>query len=171
MEYYVALTDDPDAIDLLRNAVAGVNPTAGVSLIEDRVFESILIGIRQALLVLATALLLLIGASMVVNVAEQLNERRRLLAVLVAFGTRRATLTGSVLYQVAIPVLLGMVLAIITGAGLGLIMQTAAGAPISLDWTGMGLTTAAAVLVILLATLASLPLLWRLTKPTGLRTE
>jgi hypothetical protein len=171
VEYYVALTDAPAAIDQLRNAVVAVDPNAGVSLIQDRTFESILIGIRQALLVLATALLLLIGASMVVNVAEQLNERRRLLAVLVAFGTRRATLTGSVLYQVAIPVLLGMTLAIVTGAGLGLILQSAADAPISLDWTGMGLTTAAAVLVILLATLASLPLLWRLTRPTGLRTE
>ncbi|WP_033344124.1 ABC transporter permease [Catenuloplanes japonicus] len=170
VEYYVALTE-PAAIDLLRNTVTGVDPTAGVSLIQDRTFESILVGIRQALLVLATALLLLIGASMVVTVAEQLHERRRLLAILTAFGTRRATLTGSVLYQVAIPVLLGMSLAILTGAALGIILQRAADAPISLDWTGMAITTGAAVLVILLATTASLPLLYRLTTPSALRTE
>ncbi|MDR7276030.1 FtsX-like permease family protein [Catenuloplanes atrovinosus] len=172
VEYYVALDPgDPAAIERLRNTATGIDPTAGVSLIEDRVIESVLTGIRQALLVLATALLLLIGASLVVTVAEQLTERRRPLAVLVAFGTRRATLTGSILYQVAIPVLLGMVLAILTGAGLGVILQTAAGAPVSLDWPGIALTSGAAVLVILLATIASLPLLWRLTKPTGLRTE
>lgn len=170
IDYHVVLTA-PDAIDQLRNTVVRTDPTAGVSLVQDRLFASILSGIRQALLVLATALLLLIGASMVVTVAEQLNERRRLLAVLIAFGTRRTTLTGSVFYQVAIPVLLGMTLAVLTGAGLGAILQAAAGAPISLDWTGIGLTTGAAVLVILLATAASLPLLWRLTTPAGLRTE
>jgi membrane-associated phospholipid phosphatase len=45
----------------------------------------------------------------------QLRDRHRLLAVLVAFGTRRATLVWSVLWQTAIPVLFAMALAVLTG--------------------------------------------------------
>ncbi len=44
-------------------------------------------------------------------------------------------------------------------------------APIRLDWSGVGATSGAAALVVLLATAASLPLLRRLSTPTGLRNE
>ena len=63
------------------------------------------------------------------------------ITVLVAFGTRRSTLSGSVLYQMAVPVLLGLVLAVATGTGLGAILQAAAGAPIRFDWFGIGATS------------------------------
>jgi hypothetical protein len=148
-----------------------VDPLAAVHPIESRSVESTLLAIRQGLLVGATALLLLIGASMLVNVVEQLRERRRLLAVLVAFGTRRGTLTGSVLWQVAIPMLLGLTAAAVTGTGLASLLQIAAGAPVRFDWFGIGATSGAAALVVLLTTAASLPLLWRLTRPGGLRSE
>ncbi|WP_162794694.1 ABC transporter permease [Nonomuraea lactucae] len=170
--YYVALDPaDPDALDRLRNAAARVDPAAHVQLIELRTLDGTLLTIRQALLAGATALLLLIGASLLVNVAEQLRERRRLLAVLVAFGVRRNTLSGSVLCQIAIPVMLGLTLAVLTGTGLSTILQAAAKAPIRFDWLGISATTGAAALVVLLTTAASLPLLWRLTKPGGLRSE
>ncbi|MFD0662050.1 FtsX-like permease family protein [Thermocatellispora tengchongensis] len=162
---------DPDALDRLRNAAARVDPAAHVQLIELRTFDGTLLTIRQGLLVGTTALLLLIGASLLVNVAEQLRERRRLLAVLVAFGTRRKTLGGSVLFQIAIPVMLGLVLAVLTGTGLSAILQAAADAPVRFDWLGIGATSGAAALVVLLSTAASLPLLWRLAKPGGLRSE
>jgi hypothetical protein len=171
-DIYVGLDpSDPDALERLRNAAAQVDPSADVTLIQARTVEATLVNIRQGLLVGAAALLLLIGASMLVNVVEQLRERRRPLAVLVAFGTRRTTLTGSVLYQVAIPVLLGLTLAVATGTGLATILQAAAKAPIRFDWLGIGVTSGAAALVVLLTTTASLPLLWRLTRPGGLRSE
>ncbi|MDQ1644386.1 MAG: hypothetical protein QOJ50_570 [Cryptosporangiaceae bacterium] len=162
---------DPDALDRVRNAAAHLDPSVLVWPVDPRGVEAALASIRQGLLAGATALLLLIGASMLVNVAEQLRERRRLLAVLVAFGTRRATLTGSVLYQLAIPVALGLGLAVLTGSGLAMVLQALASAPISADWFGIGATSAVAALVVLLTTAASLPLLWRLTRPGGLRSE
>jgi uncharacterized membrane protein YhaH (DUF805 family) len=171
-QIYVGLDpSDPDAIERLRNAAGRVAPAALVTLIQTRTVEATLVTIRQGLLAGATALLLLIGASMLVNVVEQLRERRRLLAVLVAFGTRRTTLTGSVLYQIAIPVLLGLTMAVATGTGLATILQAAADAPIRVDWLGIAATSSAAALVVLLTTTASLPLLWRLTRPGGLRSE
>jgi hypothetical protein len=170
--YFVALDPgDPDALERLRNAAARLDPLAAVHPIESRSIQSTLLAIRQGLMVGATALLLLIGASMLVNVVEQLRERRRLLAVLVAFGTRRSTLTGSVLWQVAIPMLLGLGVAAVTGTALASLLQTAAAAPVRFDWFGIGATSGAAALVVLLTTAASLPLLWHLTRPGGLRSE
>ncbi|MGI5190243.1 FtsX-like permease family protein [Promicromonospora sp. CA-289599] len=169
---YVALDPAvPDALDHMRTAAAQVDPAAYASSIEQERIASVLGGVRQSLLVGTVALLLLIGASMLVNVVEQLRERRQLLAVLVAFGTRRRTLGGSVLFQVAIPVLLGLTLAVLTGSGLALALQTAVDAPLTFDWLGVGITSGAAALVVLLTTAAGLPLLWRLTRPEALRSE
>jgi hypothetical protein len=171
-DIYVALDPaDPQALDRLRNAAAQVDPAADVVLIRPPNVAEALATVRQMLLVGATALLALIGASMLVNVVEQLRERSRLLAVLVAFGTRRSTLGSSVLLQVALPVLLGLSLAVVTGSGLAAILQLAADAPVRFDWLGIGATTGVAALVVLLTTGASLPLLWRLTRPGGLRSE
>lgn len=169
---YVALDPaQPDALDHLRTAAAQVDPVAYASPIEQRGITAALGGIRQVLLVGTVALLLLIGASMLVNVVEQLRERRRLLAVLVAFGTRRRTLSGSVLFQVAVPVVLGLALAVVTGTVLAVALQVAVKAPVRFDWVGVGTTSGAAALVVLLTTAAGLPLLWRLTRPEGLRSE
>jgi uncharacterized membrane protein YhaH (DUF805 family) len=161
----------PDALDHMRTAAAQVDPVAYTVTIAQERITSILGNVRQVLLVGTVALLVLIGASMLVNVIEQLRERRQLLAVLVAFGTRRRTLSGSVLFQLAIPVVLGLALAVVTGSGLALALQTAVEAPLSFDWQGVGVTAGAAALMVLLTTAAGLPLLWHLTRPGSLRSE
>lgn len=167
---YVALDAAvPDALEHLRTTAGQVDPRAYASPIAQS--TAALGDIRQVLLVGAVALLVMIGASMLVNVVEQLRERRRLLAVLVAFGTRRRTLGGSVLFQVAIPVVLGLALAVVTGSGLSLALQTAVEAPLTVDWAGIGATSGVAALVVLLTTASGLPLLWHLTRPGGLRSE
>jgi uncharacterized membrane protein YhaH (DUF805 family) len=159
----------PDALEQLRTVAGQVDPRAYASPIAQS--TAALGSIRQVLLVGTVALLVMIGASMLVNVIEQLRERRRLLAVLVAFGTRRRTLGGSVLFQVAIPVVLGLALAVLTGSGLALALQTAVEAPLTFDWQGVGATSGVAALVVLLTTAAGLPLLWHLTRPGSLRNE
>ena len=65
----------------------------------------------------ATLVMALIGFSLLLTALEQLRERRRLLAVLVAFGTRRSTLSWSLLWQSAVPVGLGLVVALPPGSG------------------------------------------------------
>jgi hypothetical protein len=162
---------DPDAIERVRNATGQADPFAAVTMFQNRQTVDALAGVQEALFVGAVALLVIIGASMLVNVLEQLRERRRLLAVLVAFGTRRATLSGSVLYQVTIPVVLGLTLAVGTGTGLAALLQSLVDIPIRLDWPGIVGVSGAAAVVVLAVTAASLPLLWRLTRADGLRTE
>ncbi|MFF5174478.1 FtsX-like permease family protein [Micromonospora sp. NPDC000089] len=161
----------PDAIEHVRNTVAALSPTAYVSVLtatrEDRKFTSI----RRGLYVGATVTLLLIAVSMLVGTLEQLRERRRLLAMLVAVGTRRATLGWSVLWQTALPVLVGLALAVVFGLGLGAALLRMTQTPIAVAWSVLGLSVALGAVVVLLVTAASLPVLWRLTRPDGLRTE
>jgi predicted lysophospholipase L1 biosynthesis ABC-type transport system permease subunit len=170
LEVYLSTDGRRDTLEYIRNTaaatpLASVNPLAATA--QDRQFAQI----RRGLLIGVVAALLLIGASLLVGVLEQLREQRRTLAVLVAFGTRRSTLSWSVLWQTAVPVLLGRVLAAVTGTGLGSALLAIAGEPMRFNWPAMAAMSGAAALVVLLVTGISLPLLWRLLRPEGLRTE
>ncbi|GAA2592125.1 hypothetical protein GCM10010435_83540 [Winogradskya consettensis] len=162
---------DPVAMEQLRNTAAGLDPQAYVWTTNNDAARNALAGLRDTLLAGTTALLLLIGASMIINIAEQLRERRRALAVLAAFGTPHRTLRASILYQVTVPVALGMLLAITVGTGLAAMLQLAVSAPLRVDWLGIGTTSGIGVLVVLGTTAAGLPLLRSLTSPGNLRTE
>ena len=162
---------DPDAIEHVRNAAATVNPQAFVdrpsTTDESRRFGNI----RRGLYVGAVVTLLLVGASLLVGVLEHLRERRRLLAMLVAVGTRRTTLVWSVVWQTVVPVVLGLVLAVGFGIALGVVLLRMVSVTISISWSVVGLSVALAVAVMAAVTLLSLPPLWRLMRPDGLRTE
>ena len=126
--------------------------------------------VRTGPLIGGTATMGLIAASMLVSQIEQLRERRRLLSVLVAFGTRRATLAWSVLWQTAVPVVAGTALAIAGGLALGADLLNMIAKPVSGWWDFVPYAGAGAG-VILLVTVLSMPPLWRMMRPEGLRTE
>jgi predicted lysophospholipase L1 biosynthesis ABC-type transport system permease subunit len=172
MQAYLTLAAiDPDAVDQVRNTAAGIDPLSSVQELSSTSQAQDFTSIQHGLFIGVVATLLLIGASLLVGMLEQLRERRRVLAALVAFGTRRGTLSASVLWQSAVPMLLGLALAIVAGIGLGAVLLAMVGEPIQLDWKGIGAIAGAAGAVVLLVTLLSLPALWRLTRPDGLRTE
>ncbi|AZK96280.1 MULTISPECIES: ABC transporter permease [Streptomyces] len=160
----------PDAREHVRNTVARIDPGAHVwqltNVEEDEQFAKV----RIALLIGSLATMALIAASMLVSQIEQLRERRKLLSVLVAFGTRRATIAWSVLWQTAVPVVIGTVLAIAGGLGLGLVMLELVGARVA-DWWGFLPIAGAGIAVIVVVTVLSLPPLYRMMRPDGLRTE
>lgn len=161
----------PDAVEHARNTAARIDPALTVYQLratsEDRKFATI----RRGLFIGATATLALIGASLLVSMLEQLRERRRLLAVLVAFGTRRSVLGLSVLWQTALPVALGLALAVVGGAGLAAALRKMVGLGPRVDWASVGAMTGAGAGVVILVTALSLPPLWRMMRPDGLRTE
>ncbi|WP_326672139.1 ABC transporter permease [Streptomyces sp. NBC_01257] len=160
----------PDAAEYVRNTAARIDPGMRVvtmtSVERDRQYASIQTGLQVG----ATATLLLIAASMLVSQLEQLRERKRLLSVLVAFGTRRVTLGWSVLWQTAIPVVIGLVVAVAGGLALGATLCWMVGKQVSGWWLFLPLAGAGAALI-LLVTLLSLPPLWRMMRPEGLRSE
>ncbi|WP_438291969.1 FtsX-like permease family protein [Streptomyces sp. HUAS TT7] len=160
----------PDAAEHIRNTAAGLSPQLRVNTVRTIERDQQYAGIQTGLQAASLATLGLIAASMLVSQLEQLRERRRLLAALVAFGTRRATLAGSVLWQTAVPVVLGIGLAVAGGLALGALMLRIIGKTITDWWLFLPLAGAGAA-VILAVTLLSLPALWRLMRPDGLHTE
>ncbi|MFI7084073.1 ABC transporter permease [Streptomyces anulatus] len=160
----------PDVAEHVRNTAARIDPGMRFVTIDsverDRQYASIQTGLQVG----ASAVLLLIALSMLVSQVEQLRERRRLLSVLVAFGTRRATLGWSVLWQTAVPVVLGLAVAVAGGLGLGATLVHLIEKEVS-DWWLFWPMAGVGGALILLVTLLSLPPLWRMMRPDGLRTE
>ncbi|MFE7626790.1 ABC transporter permease [Streptomyces sp. NPDC057509] len=160
----------PDAAEYVRNTAARIDPgmrlVTMTSVERDRQYASIQTGLQVG----ATITLLLIAASMLVSQLEQLRERKRLLSVLVAFGTRRITLGWSVLWQTAVPVVIGLAVAVAGGLALGATLCWMVDKEVS-DWLVFLPLAGAGGALILLVTLLSLPPLWRMMRPDGLRSE
>ncbi|MFG2726608.1 ABC transporter permease [Streptomyces canus] len=171
-EIYVRVDDSlPDARDHVRNTAARINPyeepMTWVSTESNDRYSSI----RTGLFVGAACVLALIGASLLVSQLEQLRERKRLLSALVAFGTRRRTLSLSVLWQTAIPISLGLLLASVVGLALGAVLLRMTDTTVRVDWPSVLSMTGVGAAVVLVVTVLSLPPLLRLMRPDGLRTE
>jgi hypothetical protein len=162
---------DPDAIERARTAVSlsapGLEVDSFTTTTTDRKFANI----QRGLMVGAIVTLLLIAIGMAVSTTEQLRERRRLLAVLVAFGTKRSTLALSVLWQSAVPVVIGLALALVGGLGLGALLMRTTSSAVRFDWGVVATMLGSGLAAVAVATLLSLPALWHLMRPDGLRTE
>lgn len=161
----------PDVLDRVRNTVWAINPLGNISRFLLTMQTDRFAQIQRGLSIGAVVILLLIGASLLVTVLEQLRDRRRLLAMLVAFGTRRSTIAWSILWQAAVPILLGLTLAVIAGIMLGAVLLQMVGESVRIDWPIVGSVAGIAVGLVLLVTAASMPALWRLMRADGLRTE
>ncbi|MEU3185182.1 FtsX-like permease family protein [Streptomyces sp. NPDC006923] len=160
----------PDAEEHVRNTAARLDPTMRVWKLQNMERDKQYATVQTGLLAGGAATMALIAASMLVAQIEQLRERKRLLSALVAFGTRRSTLAWSVLWGTAVPVVAGTVLAIGGGLVLGDAMLHIVNKPVK-DWSVFLPFAGAGVAVILLVTVGSLPFLWRVMRPDGLRTE
>ncbi|MFG2428499.1 ABC transporter permease [Streptomyces sp. NPDC048590] len=160
----------PDVDEYVRNTAARIDPGMRVATLtsatRDRQYESVQTGLRIG----AVVTLLLIAASMLISQLAQIRERKRLLSVLVAFGTRRATLGWSVFWQTALPVVVGLVAAAVGGTGLGAVMSWMLGKTVTRLDAFVPLAGAGGALVVAV-TLLSMPLLWRAMRPDGLRAE
>ncbi|WP_030217260.1 FtsX-like permease family protein [Streptomyces bikiniensis] len=160
----------PDAADRARNTAAAIDPTAWVKDLKDTEVDAAFSSVRTGILVGSTLTMLLVAASLLVTTLEQLRDRKRLLSSLVAFGTRRSTLSWSVLWQTAVPIALGLALAVAGGLGLGVVLLKAGGQQVQDWWVFLPVVGIGAALIALV-TLLSLPALWRLMRADGLRTE
>jgi hypothetical protein len=171
-EIYLSLDESvPDVHDLVRNTAATVNPLSEPMVWSSTERSDEYETIRTGLFVGVICILALIGASLLVSQLEQLRERKKLLSSLVAFGTRRRTLSLSVLWQTAIPVALGLVLASVVGLTLGAVLLRMTDTTVRVDWPSVLSMAGAGAAVVLVVTLLSLPPLLRLMRPDGLRTE
>ncbi|MFD7439080.1 ABC transporter permease [Streptomyces sp. NPDC059861] len=171
-EVYLKIDDTrPEVRDLVRNTSAAVDPLSDPMVWASTERADRYDSIRTGLFVGAACVLALIGASLLVSQLEQLRERRKLLSALVAFGTRRRTLSLSVLWQTAIPIVLGLTLASVVGLTLGAVLLKMTTTALSVDWSSVLAMIGIGAGVVLVVTLLSLPPLLRMMRPEGLRTE
>jgi len=161
----------PDSREYARNVAARIDPLAQTFSWSETKENAKYASIRTGLLVGSAFVLALIGASMLVSQLEQLRERRKLLSALVAVGTRRRTLSLSVLWQTALPVGLGLVLATTVGVTLGAVLLKMTRTPVAMDWASVLTMTGVGAAVVAAVTLLSVPPLLRMMRPEGLRTE
>ncbi|MGC9495172.1 ABC transporter permease [Streptomyces sp. WG7] len=169
---YLKLDDSvADVHDRVRNTAAALHPLTDTMTWSATERTGRFDAIRTGLFVGAACVLALIGASLLVSQLEQLRERKKLLSALVAFGTRRRTLSMSVLWQTAVPIALGLLLAVVVGLTLGTVLLKMTSTPVGVDWAGVLAMTGIGAAVVLVVTLLSLPPLLRLMRPEGLRTE
>ncbi|MFF7978245.1 FtsX-like permease family protein [Streptomyces sp. NPDC007901] len=161
----------PDAEEQVRTVAMGIAPLTYAWTWTATTRDEKYGAIRTGLFVGAAAVLALIGASLLVSQLEQLRDRKRLLSALIAFGTRRRTLTLSVLWQAAIPIALGLLLAMAVGLALGGVLMKMTAVPLRVDWASVLSMTGIGAAIVLAVTLLSLPALLRLMRPDGLRTE
>ncbi|MEU3018760.1 FtsX-like permease family protein [Nocardiopsis sp. NPDC007018] len=155
----------------LRFTLAALDPTSRVEFPMTVATAPAMVDVRDALVAGALACLAVIAAGLVVGTVEQVRERRRVHAVLTAFGARRRTLVASALWQTALPVLLGIALAAAAGIALGALVQRVAGLPVAFAPAHILVIVGAGLGVALLTTLAAVPALLRTMRPDGLRSE
>ncbi|MEV5435589.1 FtsX-like permease family protein [Streptomyces sp. NPDC052682] len=160
-----------DAAEHVRNTAARIDPLSEPMTWSATDTLDRYASLRTGLFAGAACVLALIGASLLVSQLEQLRDRRKLLSSLVAFGTRRRTLSLSVLWQSAIPIGLGLLLASTVGVTLGAVLLRMTDTAVRVDWPSVLTMTGIGAGVVLAVTLLSLPPLLRMMRPDGLRTE
>ncbi|MFF7247688.1 FtsX-like permease family protein [Embleya sp. NPDC008237] len=160
-----------DAADLVRNAAARIDPSASILTLTATTENRMFANIRRGLLAGATLTLGLVAAGMLVSSLEQMRERRRPLAALAALGTPRRTVALSLMAQAAVPMVLGLALAVAGGLGLGSLLLAVFGKRPHLDPGFIASVTAVGCAAVVTVTLLGLPALWRLMRPEGLRME
>ena len=162
----------PDAEEHARNIIEPTGEWRVLRSFADRGVDDQFDGIRRGILVGVVAVMALVAVSLLVGMFEQLQDRRRLLSVMAAFGAKRSAMGWSVLWQVTIPVILGLVFALVFGTITGGLLQTLSGlGRVFIDWAHLGVVSIVSFGVITVVTAVSLPMLWRLMRSDGLRTE
>ncbi|MDA3643066.1 cell division protein FtsX [Saccharopolyspora indica] len=169
----------PDVVERVRNIAAAhlIEPTTSNAMGSPRAVpelerEAAMTAVQVVLLTGALAVFALIGCSVFVSAAEQIQERRRPMAVLGAVGVPRRTMAWSLLLQNAVPMLVATALAAVTGLLLGvLVVLVSSKGPVVVDVPGMLGLFAFAAASVLVVTVLTLPAATRAAAPEGLRTE
>lgn len=171
IDAFADLDGMPDAIEYVRNTAFRLAPGSWAGSGDAKASAKAYRTVRRAIFAGAYVVLAIIALSLLVGALEQLRERRPVLAALSAFGVPRGTLMRSVLWQAAVPVVLGLIVSVSVGVVLAVLLLRVAGQTFTADWPSIAAMAGAGAATIVLVTVASLPAVTRLMRPEGLRTE
>lgn len=165
----------PGTADTLRAELADLGWRAEVHAAGDPAdlgIRSILSPTARSGLVIGTLLTLGVAViGLIVTTVEQLQQRRRPLTLAVAAGVPRGVLTRSIVIGAAIPVVGGVLLAVLSAAVLVTMLGPVLGVAIPIDWSVVALYSAGAVGLVTALAGASAFALPMLTHPAGVRTS
>ncbi|GAB3009437.1 FtsX-like permease family protein [Amycolatopsis acidiphila] len=165
----------PDGFDQLRAAVATLEWRASVvgGPGADSTGSETVQAMQGLLYAGALLTMVLAGISMLVMIVGQISERRRPLAAMSAAGVSRGVLGRSLLWQNAIPVVFGVLVAVGAGVGIAALMLRVLASDVHLLLNGpfIVLMACAAVVLVVAVTGAALPGLRSATKLEALRME
>ncbi|WP_116199801.1 FtsX-like permease family protein [Amycolatopsis circi] len=133
--------------------------------------DRMLASFRAVLLTASLFVLAVAAMSLLMLSIEQISERRRPLAALSASGVPIGVLARGSLWQTAVPVVVGVVLAVGAGLGLTAPILRLAKMPMMVDGAVLAGLAGAAVGAVLLVTALTLPLLRQVTRLDTLRSE
>ncbi|MFB9932123.1 FtsX-like permease family protein [Amycolatopsis halotolerans] len=133
--------------------------------------DRMLASFRAVLLTASLFVLAVAAMSLLMLSIEQISERRRPLAALSASGVPIGVLARGSLWQTAVPVVVGVVLAVGAGLGLTAPILRLAKMPMMVDGGVLAGLAGAAVAAVLLVTALTLPLLRQVTRLDTLRSE
>jgi hypothetical protein len=163
----------PDSAQAVYVAMAPLGWRASVYADEVITSDGIVPALRGLLYAGALLTLSLAGVSLLVMTVGQISERRRPLAAMSAGGVPRGVLARSLLWQNAVPMVFGVLVAVAAGIGIGVLTLRLIGDGLSfvLNGTFVLIVASAAVVLVLAVTTATLPVLRSATKLEALRAE
>ncbi|MET9536319.1 FtsX-like permease family protein [Streptomyces sp. NPDC006553] len=163
---------DPATIRSVLDGIGAIAPTSPVEPVGIVIDSLAQLTVIRSLLAVGMVLGLVIGvAAFVVSVADRAMERRGQVTALALLGARAGTLRGVQVMQVLLPLVVGLGGAIVAGWLAESSYLITGGGAVHWDWEGLPLLFACALGVLLVAALASLPMVRRHIDPEHIRRD
>ncbi|WP_329281039.1 FtsX-like permease family protein [Streptomyces sp. NBC_00691] len=163
---------DPATIRAVLDGIGAVAPTSAVEPVGIVIDSLAQLTVIRSLLVVGMVLGLVIGvAAFVVSVADRALERRGQVTALALLGARAGTLRGVQVLQVLLPLGVGLGGAVVAGWLAESSYLITGGGAVHWDWEGLPLLFACALGVLLVAALASVPMVRRHIDPEHIRRD
>ncbi|MFD4371581.1 ABC transporter permease [Streptomyces sp. NPDC058486] len=163
---------DPGTVRAVLDEIGAVAPTVEVDAVGIVVEALAQLTVVRSLLVVGMVLGLVVGvAAFVVSVADRALERRGQVAALGLLGARAGTLRGVQVVQVVVPLGVGLGGAVVTGWLAEASYLITGGGAVHWDWEGLPVLVGSAVGVLVVAGVASVPMVRRHVDPEHIRRD
>ncbi|MGW1926489.1 FtsX-like permease family protein, partial [Streptomyces massasporeus] len=163
---------DPATIRSVLDGIGAIAPTSPVEPVGIVIDSLAQLTVIRSLLAVGMVLGLVIGvAAFVVSVADRAMERRGQVTALALLGARAGTLRGVQVMQVLLPLVVGLGGAIVAGWLAESSYLITGGGAVHWDWEGLPLLFACALGVLVVAALASVPMVRRHIDPEHIRRD
>ncbi|MFI9646006.1 ABC transporter permease [Streptomyces sp. NPDC052040] len=163
---------DPHRVRAVLDGIGAAAPTASVEPVGVNVDALQQIAVIETLLILGMVMGLVIGvAAFLVSVTDRAVERRAQVTAITLIGARARTLRAVQSTQVVLPLAIGLALALVAGKLAESSYLVSGGGAVFWDFAGIPVLACAALGVVAVATIGTLPLVGRRIDPELIRRD